>query len=115
MNLPRTTILAMVVVALYGGFNGTVSAMGCASPDFLGDFPQDEELNWSENIQGVAHDEGHWFFTNQDHLIKLPADFNLHLDPDFDHPTADRIWRSLSSPCAPQLPDHANAGTRRYS
>ena len=45
------------VVALFRGFIGTASAQMCASPDFLEDFPKEEELNWSENIQGVAHDD----------------------------------------------------------
>ena len=73
----------------------TAPAQACAIPDFLGDFPKDEELNWSENVQGVAHDDGHWFFTNQDSLIKLPADFDLSDDPDFAHPTADLRRRKL--------------------
>jgi hypothetical protein len=74
MKVLKTTILAVVVVALFPVFTATTCAVGCATPDFLEDFPANEELNWSENIQGVAHDEGHWFFTNQDSLIKLPSD-----------------------------------------
>lgn len=99
-------LLALFSVAGLGDSPcGTASAIGCASPDFLEDFPKDEELNWSENIQGVAHDDGHWFFTNQDSLIKLPADFNLHLDPDFDHPTPDLRRRQLGSSAYQALND----------
>jgi len=54
-------------------------------------------------VQGVAHDDGHWFFTNQDSLIKLPADFDLHEDPDFDHPTAELRRRQLDGDAYQQL------------
>jgi hypothetical protein len=57
----------------------------CPVVDFVGDYPKDEELPWSENAQGVAHDADHWFFTQQDALLKLPTNFPLHLDPDFEH------------------------------
>jgi hypothetical protein len=92
-------------VAVAVTFAWTASALACATPDFLGDYPKDEELPWSENVQGVAHDDGHWFFTNQDSLIKLPADFPLHEDPDFDNPTADLRRRQLDDSAYEQLED----------
>ena len=110
----RSTLLRLAACSLIAAgsvVSGTVSpcatvhASECATPDFLGDFPKDEELNWSENIQGVAHDAEHWFFTNQGSLIKLPADFNLHLDPDFDNPTADLRRRDLGSNAYQALSD----------
>jgi hypothetical protein len=68
----------------------------CPAINFLGDYPQDEELNWSENIQGVAHDRAHWFFTNSGHLMKIPVGHDLsdgvgvdETNPDWAHPTAD--------------------------
>lgn len=74
--------------------------------DFLGDYPQDEELPWSENVQGVAHDDGHWFFTNQDSLIKLPTNFPLHQDPDFDGSSNGELRRQLDDDAYEALQDY---------
>src|SRR5215203_74742 len=76
-------LLSAVAAVLLVALVWTASARACATPEFLGDYPKDEELPWSENVQGVAHNEGNWFFTNQGGLIKLPADFPLNEDPDF--------------------------------
>ena len=98
-------LFVSTTVALAVTLTWTASALACATPDFLGDYPKDEELPWSENVQGVAHDDGHWFFTNQDSLIKLPADFPLREDPDFDNPTADLRRRQLDDTAYEQLED----------
>ena len=85
----------------------------CPDINYLGNYPQDEELNWSENIQGVAHDAGHWFFTNTDYLMKLPVDQNLsdgdgvHDDnPDWAHPTDDLRRVPIPGPLASQGYNH---------
>ncbi len=62
-------------------------AQTCPTIVYLGNHPENEELPWSENVQGVAHDPGHWFFTQQDSLLKLPVEDDIREDPDFDPPT----------------------------
>lgn len=32
---------------------------------YLGDYPEDSNPGWTDNIQGVTHDDSHWFFTNE--------------------------------------------------
>jgi len=78
----------------------------CPSLDFLGDYPKDEELPWSENVQGVAHDDAHWFFTQQDSLLKLPTDFPLHQDPDFDDSPDGELRRQLDDDAYATLQDY---------
>jgi hypothetical protein len=69
-------------------FATAAAALTCPDfPDtqFLGDYPNDE-LGWTDNVQGVAHDEGHWFFTTQSDpfLIRFPVGFDLanEFDPE---------------------------------
>jgi hypothetical protein len=95
--LPRFALPVSVVAVMVVALAWSAAALACATPDFLGDYPKDEELPWSENVQGVAHDEGHWFFTNQGGLIKLPADFPLNEDPDFVNRPRGEMIRKLEA------------------
>ena len=45
---------------------------------YLGNYPGNRENGWSDEAQGVAHDDGHWFFTQKDWLLKFPVDFDLN-------------------------------------
>src|SRR5262245_31862432 len=42
----------------------------CPDTLFLGDYPPSISRDWTENIQGVAHDQGHWFITSETILLK---------------------------------------------
>lgn len=50
---------------------------------YLGNSPGGYRYNWTENIQGVAHDKDNWFFTQSTKLWKIPvteylADENMY-------------------------------------
>jgi hypothetical protein len=77
----------------------------CPPVDFLRDYPKDEELPWSENVQGVAHDDGHWFFSQQGSLLKLPTNFPLHQDPDFEDSPNGELRRELDDDAYEDLSD----------
>jgi thrombospondin type 3 repeat protein len=109
-------VLASLALILAGGLARPRAAQAdpiCPDIGYLGNYPQDEELNWSENIQGVAHDAGHWFFTNTDHLMKVPVDQDLSDgsgvdddNPDWAHPTADLRQVPIPAPLASQGFNH---------
>lgn len=44
---------------------------------YLGNYPADRNNGWSEGLQGVAHDQNHWFFTQKDKLWKFPVGHDL--------------------------------------
>lgn len=44
---------------------------------YLGNFPKDRENGWSERLQGVAHDDRHWYFTQVGRLWKFPLTHDL--------------------------------------
>jgi hypothetical protein len=60
----------------------------CPDTLFLGDYPPSISRDWTENIQGVAHDQGHWFITNETILLKFPVGFDLKTAGDLD-PNSD--------------------------
>lgn len=52
----------------------------------LDDYPRDAQTDWSGSLQGVAHDDGHWYFTQaiddgggkgRGYLMKFPIDYDL--------------------------------------
>ena len=45
--------------------------------NYLGNFPYDAQTDWSEELQGVTHDESHWFFTQKNRLLKFQATTDL--------------------------------------
>ncbi|MGI8949507.1 MAG: DUF3892 domain-containing protein [Ornithinimicrobium sp.] len=49
-------------------------------PEFLGDHPDDEQTNWSDNLQGVTHSADHWFFTQMTKLLKFASTTDLTQD-----------------------------------
>jgi hypothetical protein len=46
--------------------------------EFLGDYPSDREAGWTEDIQGVTHDNDYWFFTQIPVLWKFPVWMDLN-------------------------------------
>ncbi|NKB82627.1 MAG: hypothetical protein GKS05_12230 [Nitrospirales bacterium] len=45
--------------------------------DLTGDYPQQVVNKLSKEIRGTAHDQNHWFFTQDDMLWKIPVTLNL--------------------------------------
>ena len=81
----------LFVLVLGGLFvAGAMVSAALTCPDFpdtvyVGEHPSDE-LGWTDNVQGVAHDDGNWFFTTQSDsfLIRFPVGFDLNneFDPE---------------------------------
>ena len=46
--------------------------------NYLGNHPEDREMGWSEEVNGVCHDESNWFFTQNGNLWKFPVTHNLN-------------------------------------
>jgi hypothetical protein len=51
----------------------------CPDTVYLGNYPEDyvDGYRWTEELQGVAHDDNHWFFTTKVALYKIPVSFDL--------------------------------------
>lgn len=62
------------------------SAQICPETVFLGDYPSSKATGWTVDSQGVAHDAGHWFFTDEDSLVKIPVGVDVGTDFDPDDP-----------------------------
>lgn len=45
---------------------------------YLGNYPKDRETGWSDNMQGVTHDENNWYFTQTAKLWKFPVGHDLN-------------------------------------
>ncbi len=75
------------------------ASTSCPEPVFIGDYPSSQETGWSEELQGVAHDDQHWFFTQEDRLLKIPVDFDLNTGIDRDSPPPG----VLSVPIPPEM------------
>ena len=45
---------------------------------FLGNYPKDRQLSWSDECQGVTNDGKNWFFTQKGSLWKLPKHLDLN-------------------------------------
>jgi len=39
---------------------------------YLGDYPSDDENGFSEELQGMAHDENNWYFSTKSDIWKIP-------------------------------------------
>ena len=44
---------------------------------YLGNYPSDREPGWSDELQGVCHDDSNWFFTQKGKIWKFPLKFDL--------------------------------------
>lgn len=51
--------------------------------DFINNYPKARENGWSNEIQGVCHDDDNWYFTQKTKLWKFPVtwDLNEKIDP----------------------------------
>lgn len=67
---------------------------------YFGNYPKNDENFWSEDIQGVSHDEENWFFTQKTTIWKFPVFLDLAKDlgstsqPHFDDPNNKGVWYS---------------------
>lgn len=50
------------------------------------DYPSNRENGWSEELQGVTHDDDCWYFSQKDRLLKFPVGYDLNRPLD-DDPT----------------------------
>lgn len=46
--------------------------------DYIGNYPKDRENGWSEELNGVCHDEKNWYFTQDGNLWKFPIAHDLN-------------------------------------
>ena len=69
-----------------GTTQGELPPPETCSVTFLNDHPSQEAMGWTDANQGVAHDDGNWFFTNEAQIIKIPVglDVATEIDPDDD-------------------------------
>ena len=56
-----------------------VAWAACPDHEYLGNYPNNREFNWSSNAQGIAHDSSNWFFTQTTRILKLPVKADLGL------------------------------------
>ena len=64
---------------------------------YLGDYPANREVNWAQDVQGIAHDDINWFITQKSTINQIPLTQDLNVDhhglsvgippelSDFDH------------------------------
>jgi hypothetical protein len=60
-------------------------------PEYIGNYPSNKKSNWSDNLQGVAHSEDHWFFTQKTKILKI----NVSTDIDNNAPAAAHMPQDL--------------------
>ncbi|OWV24602.1 hypothetical protein B7982_02510 [Fibrobacter sp. UWB2] len=46
---------------------------------YLGQYPENRENGWSEEMNGVCHDDSNWYFTQNGNIWKFPVDHDLKL------------------------------------
>src|SRR5262245_62141117 len=61
---------------------------------YLGSCPRDDEIDWTEGLQGIAHDNDHWFITQTEAIWKVPVEHDLRSP---FSPNPDILWRPLAS------------------
>ena len=70
----------------------------------LNDYPDDRETGWSEEVQGISHNDDHWFITQKDRLWKIPVSVDLNSDIEGDDPARG----IFTVPIPPVLTDEYN-------
>ena len=78
------------------------------SPFFkhIADYPSDRETGWSEELQGVTHDDNNWFITQRDRLWKMHV--TVDLNSAIDGPDANR--GIFNVPIPPELKPYNHMG-----
>lgn len=68
-------VMALVGVLIIAVGEST-AAETCEAPyRFIGDYPGDANPGWHENVQGLAHDDDHWYITTTLEIWKITRDF----------------------------------------
>lgn len=75
----------------------------------ISDHPSDRETGWSENLQGVTHDEENWFITQQTGVWKINVGIDLN-----DTDEADPESGILNVPIPPGLKTYDHLGDPDY-
>ena len=52
-------------------------------------YPNDRELNWTNEVQGVSHDDDYWYISQQKRLWKIPVGHDLNKDVKKNDPQLD--------------------------
>src|SRR4051812_27818616 len=74
----RNAMVALLAVAAPLALPAFAAAQSrCPAPDYLGNYPNNRQFEWSSEAQGIAHDAGNWFFTQRDRILKLPVGADL--------------------------------------
>jgi hypothetical protein len=90
----RRFVCLLIVVTVLGWMlplGEPARATTCPLTTYLGDNPSDVSPGWTDNNQGIAHDAGHWFFTSDEWLLKIPL--SVAVDADID-PEDSESWPS---------------------
>jgi hypothetical protein len=53
---------------------------------YLVQHPRNRQNGWSDGLQGVAHDQNNWFFTQKKRLWKFPISHDLNKKVDLSKP-----------------------------
>jgi len=67
-------LLALVVLALWGS---TTPIYAQIYDVYIGEYPDESDVEWAENTQGITHDDAHWYITQTKTLWKIPVNKNL--------------------------------------
>lgn len=46
-------------------------------PEYIGNYPHDRQTGWSDDLQGVTHDAGGWYFTQERAVWYFPVSHDL--------------------------------------
>jgi hypothetical protein len=70
--------LTIYVALILSAFVNSVSGQGYESHFLhLGAHPWDDETDWSESLQGIDHDDAHWYVARTGEILKIPVHYNL--------------------------------------
>jgi hypothetical protein len=76
MIWPMKVVLLAATLAL--ALPGVAQA-ACPDHQYLGNYPNNRQFDWSTEAQGIAHDSSNWFFTQRSRILKLPVGADLSL------------------------------------
>lgn len=78
LELPvqRSTIQAVVLIAVFALVHRGEAQSYDGYCLYLGGYPI-AETSWSNDVQGVAHDDNNWFITTTEQIFKIPVGLDL--------------------------------------
>jgi hypothetical protein len=65
-------LTALVLAILFRPAFAAHALVNCP-PVFLGDYPDDFEGDWTPDVQGLTHDETHWYLTQTLKIYRIPV------------------------------------------